>query len=313
MCLRDIQSIGVRGNASEVDSLVTCLQAALAHWDRQVPYDCIAGLCGSAFSPALNLSEECAAWWMEGGADIRIDFLGHALGFVYEKEDYREETAPDLAPRARKTLADGGVVLCETWPCWSLLTAWQAKPEHRSFVAPEGCERLLKLREGAAIYFLGPAGRSLSSCEGLYSALGFGALVAADPGISDGVAYGGQLYDAWAKRMGRDRFCPPCGDDDWRCAERTVSRVRAGQKSAVRFLNRAYDFLPSSQKNEHLRHAACSYAAMAARLAPYEAGLVDGWQNRGFRRRLREDVGRCRELHREAARHLLRATSAISA
>jgi hypothetical protein len=80
----DLSSLTVTGDPNDVSSFAACLTAVLQAWGREVAYKDIVGLNGIAFSPVWDQGEDCTAWWMEGGDDMRLDFLGQALGFSYE-------------------------------------------------------------------------------------------------------------------------------------------------------------------------------------------------------------------------------------
>jgi hypothetical protein len=136
--------------------------------------------------------------------------------------------------------------------------------------------------------------------------LRFAADVACGRRQEDGVTYGGDLYAAWQARLQQEHFCPDCGSWDWRCAERTARRARAGQTSAAQFLSRAGALLPRLVGNCALAAAEEAYSAMAEALAPYAApgAITDRWQEPETRARYAEDVAKVGALHREAARNL---------
>jgi hypothetical protein len=308
-------AIEVPGKPTEVDSFAVCLQAALKRWGREVPYDCVAGLAGTAFSPPFDRSARCPALWMDAGADIRVEFLAHAIGFTVERgtgASLRSEGLTDrFARRTKAALAGGGVLLCRMPRGWNLAGRAATNGDYE-LVGPAGPGRADEVASDARVYLLQPTERSLTSCEALQAAVEFGALVASGTCPASEVAFGGQIYDAWLERLRQDTFCPECGDNQWRCAERTAGRARRSHVAATRFLNRAYGFLSAQRNAEGLRNAADAFAAMAAALAPFADGAApETWQDPAQRARYTRGVARVRDLHQEAAGHLCAAAGAI--
>jgi hypothetical protein len=106
-----------------------------------------------------------------------------------------------------------------------------------------------------------------------------------------------------------ERFCPDCGENGWRCAERTASRARAGQVSAAHFLTRAQSFLPALAGDPQVGEAAGLYDMMADTLEPYTwgSGLNVTWGDPDLHSRYVQAVRNVRALHARAAEHLSRA------
>lgn len=310
MSLNKIRAIRIPGKAHEVDSFAACIQAAVTHWGGRVSYECVAGLSGAAFSPVWSKREPCVSWWMERGNNERMEFLGHTLGFTVERSPPpgpgREEKSAALARHAGNAVKKGEVVLCESWPCWSIVTDWHDDPSQLALSSPGHLAGRCKARPDSPMYILRPAERSLTRCEALREALRFGAAVAVGSFERDGFAYGGQLYDAWLAHLDREQFCPACGRNGWHCAERTASRVRTTQLSAMHFLRRAKAFMPSLCNGGCVDEAAAAYAEMAQKLAPYGegSGLDKVWSNPRKRDRYTQDVRQVRDLHHSAAAHL---------
>ncbi|MHC4481409.1 MAG: hypothetical protein ACYS8K_03050 [Planctomycetota bacterium] len=299
--------IRVCGRQEEVDSFAACLQAALTHWGRNVAYECVSALSGAAFSPAWAEDETCAGRWVEHGADGRIEFLGHALGFSMERSPDASEAKRDLDDfnrRATEAAASGGAVLCGTRPCWTIAARWHTDLSQVPLSGPDGlAERHKRLSPRAPLYILRPAERTLTRCEAIREALRFGATVAAGSHRPDGLAYGGRLYDAWLAQLEKEHFCPQCGPNGWRCAERVASRARSSQLSAVTFLRRAGAFVGALCGDRWLSEAQAAYGTMALKLDPYTAG--NGMDEVLAEPRLREqyaqDLGEVRRLHQTAA------------
>ncbi|NLW51189.1 MAG: hypothetical protein GXY85_10170 [Candidatus Brocadiaceae bacterium] len=271
------------------DSLSAGLCALLSRWGEHVPYECIAGLSGASFSPALRRQETCASCWMDVGSDARLEFLGNALGFSVEA--LPQPLTPEQARRvACQALKAGDGVLVASQHGWTLLPEWPVRLDPQ----PPDAMRL---------YILRPATRYLSRCEALRDALRHASQVANGYCAEDGVAYGGELYAAWQERLGWDAFCPECGNHDWLCAERTARRAQHGQRAAARFLNRAAALLPRWSEDAALLMAENAYNAMARKLTPYTApGAIAGWwHDRAARARFEADVAEVADLHVHAA------------
>jgi hypothetical protein len=305
----DIRTVRPSGNEYEVDSLAACIQAALASWGRPVSYECVAGLAGAAFSPALSETEHCASWWMESCSDARIEFLGHALGFAVQRSPNHRtgRAAPEsFVQGARRAVQQGEIVLCASRPCWAIVTAWSDGSPRPALAGPGASADRAEAGPQTPMYILRLAERSLTLCEALREAIRFGAAVAAGTHRAAGFAYGGRLYDAWLAQLGKEHFCPTCGEDGWKCAERTASRARDTQLAASAFLHQAKHLLPSLSGSNRVDKAALTYAVMAGRLAPYVAGtgLNRVWSSPVRRARYAQDVAEVRRLHHMAAEHL---------
>ena len=302
--------IRLHGEQHEVDSFAACVHAAMAHWGRSVSYDCVAGLAGTAFSPALSKRAECLAWWTESGRADRIDFLGHALGFTVERSPDttrdRRSTWAVFERHVREAIEEGGVVLCGSWPCWSVVTAWHDDPDQLALSPPHGLPMEVKASAATPMYVLKPCERSLTQCEALREAVKFGACVASGEYAPKGCTYGGRLYDAWLGRLDEQHLCPQCGADGWRCAERAASRARATQLSAAAFLKGARPILSALDGAKLAAEAEGAYARMAMKLSPYGAGSGLGrlLPDAAGRARYARDVAEVRKLHGVAAQRL---------
>jgi len=310
MPLRRIETIEVPGKLVEADSFAACVRAALEHWGRQVPYDCVLALSGTAFCPPLDSHATCPGMWMETGSDVRVDFLGHALGFTVERG-----SGHAFRRLARRTCHSGktdAVLLCKLPTGWGILSAPAEGSRGYSLICPGHAIALSDLPPEAGVYVLRPTERSLTSCEALRATVQFGALVATGNCEAEGATFGGRLYEVWAEQLKLDIFCPECGENEWRCARRVAGRARGSHLSAIHFLNRAYAFLPRSAESERLRDAACTFAVMADTLAPYtRADFQHLWHSPAGRTGYANGVEQVRDLHRRAAEHLVAAAEAI--
>jgi hypothetical protein len=245
---------------------------------------------------------------MEAGNDARIEFVGHALGFSVEPSPEDSEDRAEFAHRAGAAVAEGGVVICRAWPCWSIVRDWHEDPGRRRYLTPAGLESFFEAVPGASLYVLRPAEPALTRCEALREAVRFGADVASGRAGVPGCQYGGRLYDAWLLRLENEQLCPDCGENGWRCAERTASRARGTQISAAHFLSRAQSFLPALAGDPSVGEAAGSYGIMADALEQYTwgSGLRGTWGDPGRHEQYVQDVQSVRNLHARAADHLAR-------
>ena len=284
------------------DSLSACVHAALGRWGRHPAYDCVAGLSGSAFSPAHATTEQCASWWMEARSDTRLEFLGHALGFSVERPA-GDISDPEFGRRTAEALRAGDVVLCAAWPCWSIVTQWHEDPARIRLAAPSGLAHRCRVDAGTRIYVLRNAERALTECEAIREALRFAAARATQGCQEQDVAYGGRLYDAWQTRLEEAHICKECAEGDRPCSERTAARMRSGQLSAAQFLRRAGALLPSLRATGAAEATAAAYRAMADRLLPYAWGgpLRDAWRRDDGRKRYALAMAEVRRLHERAA------------
>jgi hypothetical protein len=251
---------------------------------------------------------------MESASDARIAFTGHGLGFEVERSPVgnakSDKAVSTFARHAADAVARGGVVLCSARRRWAIATGWSDDLSHLSLATlatARGPEKSKTATPWTAMYVLRPCERSLSRGEALREAIRFGAEVAAGTYEPEGFSYGGRLYDAWLARLSKEHFCPECGQNGWKCAERTASRARGTQLAAVGFLKRAKAFLPDVNGAGRVEKIAASYAAMATKLTPYVAGCgLNGiWSDPLKRARYAQDIAEVRHLHHTAALRLL--------
>jgi hypothetical protein len=265
-----------------LDSFALCITAALSFWGRPVSYDCVAALAGPAFSPALDQEEPCAHRWIEAGNDLRIGFLGHALGF-------RARKATDVTELAMRSI-DVPMRRCgKTW--WIVEDAAEGGP---------------KRWETDLTYVLRPTERSLTQGEALGAALAFAARIAAPAFRRDNCAFGGALYEAWLARARDGDLCPPCGENGWRCAARTARRARRTHQAAAAFLRRVGAFLPRARQVPLAGEAADAYERMAGLLSDYAKGpgMQQALGSATGRATYADTIARVRDLHRRAAGRL---------
>ncbi len=322
-----LDGLRVEGDPNEVDSFVACVTAVLKAWGRPADYDITAGLAGVVFSPAWDKGENCTAWWMEGGDDLRMDFLSRALGFkvqpVTREADWSDEVdqvyaatralPPEIEhylARLKGAVEGGEAVILHTWPAWSILKGWSEDVRHLPLATvphfEDLCARAWGPHKSRLAYVLSPVQAELSRQEAVGEALCFGEEVAA-PGYSSGnIEYGGALYEAAAGHMALPHYCEPCGekDRDWSCAHRTVKRMLGTARSAAEFLARAG--AGEGAQGMPLYCAQEDYAQMTGVLGRYvdQQAFASRWHDDVFRRDLTHDFIALKRLHDGAAHEL---------
>lgn len=314
-----MNGLKVEGDPNEVDSFVACVTAVLAAWGRPVPYAEVAGLAGVTFTPVWDKGEDCTAWWMEGGADQRVAFVGQALGFTAEqvtrKQDFTDEVNSDyeatraLPPdinsylaRLKQALDQGDVVVMRTWPAWSVLSGWNDDIRKLPLATVPGfeglCASIWGPHKSRLAYILSPAEAVLPRGQAMADAVRYGAAIAAPGYASGNLLYGGALYDAAAAHLDEAYFCGPCRERDWSCAHRTLKRMLGTARGAIDFASLAGGTIPEG--------ACQDYAQMAGILSAYpdDKTIESRWHDDDFRRALAADFRALGALHRSAAQHL---------
>jgi hypothetical protein len=299
--------VQVSGRYHEVSSQAACIHAAVEHWGKAVPYHHVAGLTGTAFCCGLSKDSACAACRADPTCDHRLGFAGHALGFtVVASPERGGEAWAEFCRRAREAVQTGGVVLCASWPSWSVVTRWSEDPLERSLNAPRGLEGTCRAQSDSRSYILQPTAPSLTPVEAFLEALRFGASLSAGEYETEQCAFGDRLYGLWLDQLHNDTFCPH-GREDWcGCAERAASRAVGAHLSAVRFLSRAHSMPIPARARGFVDGAARAYAAMARELTPYTtgSGLKDIWSVPHKQGHYVSSVKHVAELHRVAAEQL---------
>ena len=313
MAIPDV-AIEMQGDPNAHDSFVAGLCGILKSWNRDVDYAYVAGLSGIAFSPVLDTGEDCRAWWTEGGDDIRLDFLGQALGFTVEKiqvgtgvddweayasfDDMPEQRARHLR-RLRSAMSEGKMVIVRTWPSWSVLAGWSDDLTKIPFETMPGfgdlVGRILGPNKTGLAYIISIAEPALSKDEASREALTFGKTVADGSFENDRFHYGGEIYTAFAERLDHEVFCEPCGDRSWSCAIRTLRRIGGTANSAADFL-----------EQNSLDAVAKEYRAIGSAASGYKGKqLEEGWRDPAFRAGLAQQLLKLLEHHQKATEALV--------
>lgn len=320
-----IQPPQVEGDANRVDSFAACVRAALVAWGREAPEQSfLEGLSGAAFAPVCDEDDDCAAWWMEGGNDSRVQFLGRALGFSVvasprmdgpARREAREEYARSqtLSGRvagfweeAMKALGEGSVVVTATWPTWSAVTGWDADLRRLPVSSLPGMQALCVSDPLYPSYILTPAEPELTPAAALAAALQFGGQVASGAFSWEAFRFGARLYEAAAQRLEEGPFCGPCGGRAWSCALRTLRRVRGSQASGAAFLSQA-------GAREDLDPAIERYQTMGRMVDRHLAGhrVRESWEDEIYQYQLKQTFHHLAGLQRQVGQALNAAAGAV--
>jgi hypothetical protein len=326
---QDLSSRSVEGDPNDVSSFAACLRAILQAWGQPIAYEDIVGLNGVVFSPVWDPGEDCTAWWMEGGDDLRLDFLGQALGFSYEKVTREQDFSDDVCEayaasgafpseiaqyldRLHAAVAKGDGVIVRTWPSWSVLTGWHDDVTKLPFSTVSGfedlCASIWGPHKSQLAYVISREEPVLPETQAIVDALKFGSQVASGAYRQPPVVYGGALYEAAAAKMGEEFFCPSCKEQDVGCAHRTLRRMRHTQECATLFLEASQRILTYNEATvyAHMRDALARYKDMVEVIEPYRDYKVFEmqWSEDTFRRGLMSDFRKLKALHDEAAETL---------
>ncbi len=324
----DLSSLAVEGDPNDVSSFAACLTAILQAWGQSIVYEEIVGLNGVAFSPVWDQGEDCTAWWMEGGDDMRLDFLGQVLGFSYERVTHEQPFSEDVHEhyaasgelpleltqyfeRLRAAIERGDGVIMRTWPSWSVLTGWAEDVTKLPFSTVPGfadlCANIWGPHKSQLAYIISREEPGLIETQAIVDALKFGSQVASGAYGQPPVVYGGALYKAAAAKMGEEFFCPSCQAQDVGCAHRTLRRMRHTQECAALFLEMAQQNLDGEARvYVYMKDVMARYKAMAEVIEPYRdyKTFETNWSEDAFRRGLTSDFRKLKTLHDEAAETL---------
>jgi hypothetical protein len=299
-----LADIKIQGNDAEVDSFAACIAAAIDYWGRGFDYVFVAGLSGSVFSPTLNESESCTAWWTEFGNDSRVKFLGNALGFTSKtspdfKGDKPGREIEDFWDLARDSVLKGKVVVTGTWPCWSIVTDWSDDLFAPKVVSLPAVAGIVKPRPSDRIYILTEGTATMTRNQALREALKFGADIAEGKYSLPGHSFGGKLYEAMARHLADENYCPDCLERSYNCALRTLERIHGVNFTAVQFIEHAGMFLgrqiPQPAVAAVMRGCQ-EIADLASKYLDHDA-FKQNWPDPGFRSQLISDIRRMSEIH----------------
>lgn len=319
-----MEGMKIEGNDAEVDSFAACVTAIMKRWARDFDYSFVAGLTGCVFSPVINESESCSAWWTEFGNDNGVELLGKALGFNYRqspditREEFEKEgkLSPILERfwiSARDARKQGRMVIIGTWPCWSLVTGWSDDLFQPEVVCLANLKDVCKPNPWDKIYILTEAPARMTRGQAIREALKSGADIADGASTRPGFKYGGALYGEIVDRLDSGSFCPDCKDAEWSCMVRTMTKIQGLGLTAAEFLRFAGEFLGKQISQTDIESSAKAYAAIAEMSLPYtkKSNVEPNWGDKVFLSHLRKDVEAMESKHVEASKHLRAIAGAL--
>lgn len=311
--LNDLQFPGIE--TENVDSFSACLASAANYWKRDFNYSFMAGLTGSAFSPAWCVSEDCVAWWMEGGFPQRLDFVGRTVGFFVNespnmsREEYESQGAVSdeilkFRELARDAVKADEIVLVWSWPLWGIIKKWDDEIEKIELATVPGpASSLARVWPLSKMYILNPGPPELTIYDALIEAMKFASSVASGDIDNSRYKYGGSLYQAMIDKLKDDPYCGPCGDKSWSCVLRTMARIVGLNRTCVEFLEFAGEFLGELLPKNEMGLAVKNYKAISEIAGKYVDSdlLRDNWDADEFKVGYKSDVEKMLELHRGCA------------
>ena len=240
------QGLWIFGNGNRDDSFGICIRYILSKFRLGASQSWVDGLSGMAFSLPFVPAEDCSAWWMEGGNDIRAEFVAGALGLSYEKltikSGHSEEpdTCRDGAfwESVREKVETGSIVLENTWPLWSIIDGWKEDKPERVFF--EGFP--IFPNPDGVFHVFGRDDNKLSIKDAVGQALESGQKLMGNTLDTNEIKYGDVILKAVKKQLQEEFFCKSCGKDDFGCFTRSLARIRGQQMSLAGFIEEAGQF-----------------------------------------------------------------------
>ncbi len=259
-------SVRICPEGYRVDSLAACVRAALACWGRPVPFHYIHALAGAAFAPRVREGAVCAFCHEDRYGSHRLRFLGHALGFTVDVSPSNRGSArwETFAAAVAEAVGGSEVILCRSWPAWSVLTGWADNPAGWSLASPVESNPAPRPVAGARLCILRQAARTLSRGESYREAIWQAARLDARRDRRSGFRLGFGGYAAWLEQLSDNPYCPQRNHDALGCAARAAERALGSAESAARFLRGESSL--SARPRRDVRVAADAYAAVAAEL-----------------------------------------------
>ena len=311
----DLPQFRIEGRDADVDSFAACIHGAMKYWGREIDYHYVAGLSGVVFSPAWNKSESCAAWWTELGNNIRIGFLGTALGFQYMAspdkngsivEGKNINRMSEFLKTAKTAVSDGLPVLIGSWPTWSVIKEWDDNLENHRLETVKGpVEKITKPHPTSKLYILTPSNPEMSKKRAIRESIKFGEEIASGKFVKEGFEYGGSLYGEFLRKLDDEHFCPDCKGRSHNCAARTIERVRGLQLSAVEFLKIVATQYEGTVTKTSILGIASGYQFMADTLEPFNfSSLKENWGNKAHMDELKKSLVTVIKMHEGASRAL---------
>jgi len=305
----------IPGNPNMNNSLALCISFLLKYLNQQESAGYISGLLGTAFTPIFNPEEDCTAWWMEGGDDIRAEFTLNALGFRCERISSeltigdiinKTESLDKHISRLREFASEGHTIIHNTWPLWSIITGWNDMKNDFEVNSFKGFPQFISPGDLFVIYEIN---QPINAETFIEDALSYGTRIAVGDVNGGKYIYGGELYRTASDKNREDVFCVPCSNQerhsDAGCMNRTLARMIGTVSEFVGFVS-----VIRSRFNiddQHLNQAYNNAKQIASILMPRikDSDIAQEWGSRKMRDELSDDLMRCYDLHREFSSSLL--------
>ncbi len=194
------------------------------------------------------------AWWMEGGNNIRAEFVSSALGLVHEEIKIKSEHSSNVDlcrdrefwKIIREKLDNNFIILENTWPLWSVIDGWNDEENHAERVVFDGFPMFPN--PNGVFHVFGKGGEPTPKKEAISQALEFGERLMGTEFDTNGIMFADAIEKTTKTHLTNDHFCVPCGNDDMGCFTRTLSRIRGRCLSLAGFLAEASEYMKLPDK-----------------------------------------------------------------
>jgi len=249
-----IEGLWIFGDGNRDDSFGVGLRYILSRFGLGSSQAWVDGLSGMAFSLPLLTEEDCMAWWMEGGNNIRAEFVSSALGLVHEEIKIKSEHSSNVDlcrdrefwKIIREKLDNNFIILENTWPLWSVIDGWNDEENHAERVVFDGFPMFPN--PNGVFHVFGKGGEPTPKKEAISQALEFGERLMGTEFDTNGIMFADAIEKTTKTHLTNDHFCVPCGNDDMGCFTRTLSRIRGRCLSLAGFLAEASEYMKLPDK-----------------------------------------------------------------
>ncbi|MEO2002724.1 MAG: hypothetical protein ABGY41_01330, partial [Candidatus Poribacteria bacterium] len=288
----DYSSIELEGNGHQQDSFSLVMAETARLLGREADYKTICAVSGNAFSPRIDLGEDCTAWWHVEGRDVGMELACGRLGLSARKIDpptFDGDWDDDgdvrrfhtqLAGVFRQAMANGEVVLSYNgwggppggfapWGWFGIITEATEDGDIRGACLNGRDDNVLKwagvswaisradVRDSASDTDLAALRNVVAQIRGLGE----------NYASTDRIVYGIAAVEAWTDKMEHSPFCQPCyesaPDKVWTCAINNGEACMGQSKVAAEYLRGL-----AGTYGPELAEAATRYDRIAQLLAP---------------------------------------------
>lgn len=249
-----VEGLWIFGNGNRDDSFGVSFRYVLSRFGLGASQALVDGLSGMAFTLPLLTEEDCTAWWMEGGNDIRAEFVSGAFGLSHEVINVKSERSDnvilcrerDFWKSIKEKLDRNFIVLENTWPLWSVIDGWNDEESRVERVSFEGFPMFPN--PNGVFHVFGKGGEAIPKKDVLAQAFEFGEKLTGTQFDTKGILFGIAIEEATKNRLSNEHFCVPCGNDDMGCFTRTLSRIRGRHLSLAGFIDEAGEYMKLPEK-----------------------------------------------------------------